>query len=481
MKKDIILTTINAKWIHSSLALRLLKANLGSLKEKCEIVEFALRQPLGEKIQPLLAANPRILGISVSVWNHAQTIELLEELRKAWVVKPVVVLGGAEVSYLHSEAKIFQFADYIIRGEGETAFRLLCENLLRDENNFPRPAAKEIVSSEHVNLSKIETAYHLYTDEDIFKKLIYVESSRGCFFNCDFCSSSNDNSVRDFPIERFLEEMNILIQRGVKTFKFLDRSFNSNIKRAIQIMEFFLNKTERQISSLDNTPFVVHFEMVPSVFPPELRQILARFPPGALRIEIGIQSLNMEVSSRIGRAWNPEKELEALRFLRVETNAVIHADLIAGLPGEDLASLGRGFDRLFNVLNMSSVDAQEHRFEIQLGILKLLPGTPLARHNEKYGMCYNQQPPYEVTKTSSISAFDISRVKNFARFWELIVNRRLIKLPENKPVFNNFMKLSDSLYDHFGRNWGIDKTELLCKLNSGLVQQLAVSSDKVDI
>ncbi|MDR0465300.1 MAG: B12-binding domain-containing radical SAM protein [Treponema sp.] len=480
MKKDIILTTINAKWIHPSLSLRLLKANLGSLEDRSEIIEFTLRQRLDEKVQPLLAVKPRILGISVSIWNHTQTTELLEELRKAWMVKPIIILGGPEVSYLYSDAKIFQFADYVIRGEGETAFRLLCEDLLCNKNNFPHPIPKEIISGEQVDPGKIKTAYHLYTDEDIFKKLIYVESSRGCPFKCEFCSSSNDNSVREFPVDKFLSEMEILIKRGVKTFKFLDRSFNINIKRSIQILRFFLDKINDPCaspllrgekfginnSSLYNPPFVVHFEMVPSVFPPELREILARFPVRSLRLEIGIQSLNREVSARIGRACDPEKELEALRFLREKTNAIIHADLIAGLPGEDLASFGRGFDLLLSAVSGNAMQEEDnHRLEIQIGILKLLPGAPVARHNDAFAMRYNQMPPYEVIETSSISANDISRIKNFARFWEIIINRRLVTLPEKKPVFDRFMKLSDSLFTHFGRNWGIEKKPLFDKIN----------------
>jgi len=482
--KDIILTTINAKWIHPSLALRLLKANLGSLEDRCEIIEFALRQPLNEKIQMLLEAKPRILGISVSIWNHAQTIELLQELEKSWAsdrihrVKPFVVLGGPEVSYLPSYAEIFKYADYVIRGEGETSFRILCENILHIENHLFQPVAQDNIFNKQVNINKLKSAYHLYTDEDLSKKLIYAEASRGCVFHCEFCSSSIDSRLREFPLEPFLAEMDQLIRRGVKTIKFLDRSFNTNIKRAVQIMEFLLNQIELQTSSVSPcmnssaniSPFAVHFEMAPSLFPPELRETLARFPQGTLRLEIGIQSLNPDICALTGRVSNPEKELEALRFLRSKTNAIIHADLIAGLPGEDIVSFGNGFDRLWNALNSASDDVPQNgtgqqRFEIQPGILKLLPGTRISRHTELFGMRFNPQPPYEVTETSSITASDINRLKNFARFWELIVNRRLIKLPGNKAVFNKFMEMSDSLYAHFGRNWGIDRAELQTKLN----------------
>jgi len=472
--KDIVLTTINAKWIHPSLALRLLKANLGVFEDRCEIIEFNLRQPADEKIRMLLEACPRVLGISVSIWNHTQTIELLEELEKiysnsAQFTKPVTVLGGPEVSHLPSGSHLFKFADYIIRGEGETSFRLLCEDVLINKNSVTRNHKEKFINSEQVKLTGVKSAYHLYTDEDLAKKLIYVESGRGCPYGCEFCLSAIDKTVREFPLEPFLAQMDLLIQRGAGTFKFLDRSFNINIPRALRIIEFFLEHLcasgsliyGQKSGKTSAPPFVVHFEMVPSLFPGELRRALSRFPPGTLRLEIGIQTLNPEVSARIGRPSNPEKELEVLRFLRENTNAVIHADLIAGLPGEDMASFGSGFDRLLLALcGGGRYDAK--RAEIQAGILKLLPGTPVARHNESFGMCYSAVPPYEVIKTSAISDNGIRRLKNFARFWELIVSRGLQETPKTLN-FNEFMNLSDSLFAHFGRNWGIDKAELLKK------------------
>ena len=335
----ILLATINAKWIHPSLALRLLKANLGGLEKHGEIIEFALRQPLHEKVDPILAARPRILGLSVSIWNHGATLELLAELEKAWkpdrAACPVVVLGGPEVSHLPPDAAIFHYADYVIQGEGEIAFRTLCEGILEsppESNGAQKPV---IVHAALVNLAEIKTAYHLYTDEDLQKKLIYVEASRGCPFHCEFCLSAVKPGppVREFPLDQFLAEMDELLRRAGpgsgRTFKFLDRTFNLNINRARRIMEFFLERLE-QIENREQLP-VLHFEMVPSLFPPELRETLVRFPPGTLRLEIGIQTLNSEVSARINRPADPERELETIRFLGEQTSAVIHADLIAGL------------------------------------------------------------------------------------------------------------------------------------------------------
>jgi radical SAM superfamily enzyme YgiQ (UPF0313 family) len=472
---DILLVTINAKWIHPSLALRLLKANLGILEDRAEILEFALRQPLAEKTRPILETAPRILGISVSIWNHRGTVELLRALETQWEAggcRPVIILGGPEVSYLPAEAEIIRRADWVIRGEGEDVFRALCGLLLSEGSlRIPEGAIRTLpsamgiqgkfIEARPVDLAAIDPGYRLYTGEDLCRKLVYVEASRGCPFGCAFCQSSvpsgGDRKVREFPLDVFLREMAVLIKRGGRGFKFLDRSFNMDTHRAQGIMEFFL---EPLTLSTPAGPQYVHFEMVPSRFPPELRETITRFPPGSLRLEIGIQTFNAETSRLINRPGNPEQELEVLRFLKEHTQAIVHADLIAGLPGEGLASFARGFDRLWQV----------RPAEIQVGILKGLPGTPILRHNGLAGMVYAPEPPYEVQETTALPRPDLDRIKNFARFWELIVNRGTfddlvpVLFPEGEPVFRRFLALSDRLLKQFGRNWGIDRQDLRAAL-----------------
>ncbi|MDR2746617.1 MAG: cobalamin-dependent protein, partial [Treponema sp.] len=498
---SILLTTINAKWIHPSLALRLLKANLGSLEADCEILEFALRQPLAEKVQAIQSRRPRVLGISVSIWNHSATLELLGALDNEWRTagtceiepggdtalpvrsRPAVVLGGPEVSYLPEEAEIFRRADYVIRGEGEESFRRLCGALAGGENPGGRgPGFPRFINGTPAELAGIRQAYHYYSDEDLSRKLVYVEASRGCPFRCDFCQSAAAG-LREFPLEPFLAEMDALIRRGARNFKFLDRSFNADIKRALGIMDFFLRRIEGGSGGPETGPLAdrslcVHFEMVPGLFPPELREKLRRFPPGALRLEIGIQTLNPRVSARINRPGEGEAALELLRFLGGETNATVHADLIAALPGEGIDSFGEGFDRLWLALSGPAESAatpaapgpgnapagpvtRDRRFEIQLGILKLLPGTPMARHTEPYGMIFSPAPPYEALSTAALPGPELDRIKNFARFWEILVNRRpfpeLPIAPAGEKVFWRFMELSGRLLARFGRNWGIDR------------------------
>ena len=492
---DIVLVTINAKWIHPSLALRLLKANLGSLQDRCQILEFALRQPLNEKVDPILAARPRLLGFSVSIWNHLATLELLKALCELWPQvsdtgwqKPIVVLGGPEVSWLPEGSEIFGYADYVIRGEGEESFRLLCEEIFCGKGGAAPGGLGGAVLRDQgytcADLDKIATAYQLYTDEDLTRKLVYVEASRGCPYGCEFCQAARTQPVREFPLEPFLAEMETLISRGAKTFKFLDRTFNLNMERVKRILEFFLERFSESYNGLTKPQRQVHFEMVPSRFPPELKELLKRFPPGTLRLEIGIQTFNRETSELIHRSGVPEEELEILEFLRKETNAILHVDLIAGLPGEGYDSFGAGFDKLWRALSAKPAEmaggsgaagaagAACAAFEIQLGILKCLPGTPIARHNQVHKMRYSPEPPYEVVETGALSQAELGRIKNYARFWELIVNRNSYPeqiarlLPPGEPVFERFMALSDKLLEHFGKNWGIDRRELGSFLDS---------------
>ena len=468
----IVLCTINAKWIHPSLALRLLKANLPvHLRKSGEnsiVLEFALRQSLAEKITAILLEKPGILALSVSIWNHEATLELLAALEAALNPgdKPVIILGGPELLFLSPKADIFKFADYVIRGEGEVVFSELCQAVM-DEPVIAKKVYGKFIESRDVDLKCINSAYELYTSEDLEHKLIYVESSRGCLFNCAFCQSAASALIREFPLEKFLDNLDRLLQRmqlsrrKQQTIKFLDRSFNVRPERAVKILEFCLLKTRET----EKNSFQFHFEMVPLVFPGELKDILILFPPETLRLEIGIQSLNKKTCALINRTSNPKKELGILRYLRKKTNALLHVDLIAGLPGEGFESFGKGFDRLW--ITLSSAD-NSAPFEIQPGILKCLPGTLIHNMAESgiFPAVYNKKAPYEVISTDCLCTSSMEKIKNFARFWEQIVNRRpfpellALIVPSGKPVFNSFMDLSQKLLDKFGRNWGIPRKEL---------------------
>lgn len=224
--------------------------------------------------------------------------------------------------------------------------------------------------------------------------------------------------------------------RGARLFKFVDRTFNLNVKTSLRIMDFFLDK----IAQYPDDPIYAHFELVPDHLPDALKDTIAKFPAGALQFEIGIQSFNPEVQALVSRRQNNEKAAENIRWLTQHATAHLHVDLIAGLPGEDVASFARGFDQLVGL------GAEE----IQFGILKRLRGTPIIRHTEAFGMVYDPYPPYTVLATDKIDFATMQRLVRFARYWDLVANSG--RFANTTPVllgeapFDNFMAFSDWIY-----------------------------------
>lgn len=442
---DIVLTTLNARYIHCAFGLRYLMANLGPLRPRARILEFDIRQRPSEIVEAILAHEPRVVGLGVYIWNVAPSMQVVAELKRR---RPglAVVLGGPEVSYETEQQEIVRAADYVIAGEGDLAFAELSGRLLAGE----RPAAK-IIPSALPKFEQLELPYDLYDERDVAHRIIYVEASRGCPFTCEFCLSSLDIPVRQAPLDKFLAAMERLLDRGVRHFKFVDRTFNLNLATGQAILDFF---HERYRPGL-----FLHFEMIPDRFPEVLRELVKRFPPGALQFEVGIQSFNEEVCALIRRRQNIAKVEENLRFLREQTGVHIHADLIAGLPGEDLASFGRGFDRL----------VASRPQEIQVGILKRLRGTPIVRHDAEWGMRYSSVPPYEVLQTKLIDAPTLQRLRHFARYWDLVANSG--NFVETTPLlwqdgspFGRFLEFADWLFGCENRTHGIPLVRLAERL-----------------
>jgi len=434
----IVLTTINARFIHASLGLRYLHANLGDLRAHAALVEFENSQSAREIVEALIAHQPTIVGFGVYIWNVARTREVVSLLKR---VSPgiVVVIGGPEVSYEYEQMPLFQLSDYLITGEADKAFAALANEIMAGR----RPLDK-VIHGGLPALNEVALPYSLYSDKDIAQRVIYVEVSRGCPFTCEFCLSSVDIPVRHFDHTKVLAEIEALHARGARTFKFIDRTFNLNLRVASDILHFFLERMEPGL--------FVHFEMVPDRFPEKLRGLVSQFPPGALQLEIGVQTLNPLVGELISRRHNIDTVVNNLSFLRNSTAAYLHVDLIVGLPGENLASFGAGFDRLV------SIDPQE----IQVGILKRLRGTPLVRHDETFDMRYSEDPPYEIISTRDISFIDMRRMERFARYWDLVGNsgnfrdsRSLIWAAGGSP-FESFMELSDWMFERVGRSYSIE-------------------------
>ena len=441
----IILATLNARYTHASLGLRCLIANMGGLKDETQLREFTIRRAPEEIAAELLAHDPRIIGFGVYIWNTVQT-ERVIELLKAARPEVAIVLGGPEVSFETGEQRLCHLADYIVTGWGDVTFPRLCAQILAG----PKPLMK-IHAGEQPPLDTLTLPYAEYTSEDIRQRTLYVEASRGCPFKCEFCLSALDKTAWPFATNKFLGELETLHARGARRFKFVDRTFNLNIKTSLAILEFFIHKIE----AAPDDPCFIHFELVPDHLPEALQTMIARFPAGALQFEIGIQTFNTEVQQRISRKQDNRKAADNLTWLLNQSQAHLHVDLIAGLPGEDMASFARGFDQLHAL--------RPH--EIQLGILKRLRGTPIIRHTEAFGMRYNPAPPYNVQATACISETDMLRIERFARYWDLVANsgRFACSLPallDRESAFAGFMEFSDWLYGGRGRTHRIAFEEL---------------------
>ncbi|MBE0544429.1 MAG: DUF4080 domain-containing protein [Verrucomicrobia bacterium] len=443
-----------------------------------------------------------------------------------------MILGGPEVSYEVESQRIVQLADHVITGEADLKFAEVCQRLLAkvltqngEEISSTRPASHpterrsptrlasssqragseigapsgssgespttdadhlpKVIRADLPDFSHLALPYDLYNEQDIAHRVIYVEASRGCPFTCEFCLSSLDIPVRQAPLPSFLGAMQRLLDRGVRQFKFVDRTFNLNVPTSRAILEFFLER--------HRPGNFYHFEMIPDRLPEGLREIIVKFPPGTLQFEVGIQTFNPDVAERIRRRQNYERMEDNFRFLREQTGVHIHADLIAGLPGEDLESFAAGFDRL--------IALRPH--EIQVGILKRLRGTPIVRHDTECEMVYNPQPPYELLRNKSLDFVAMQNLRRFARYWDLLGNSgnfvettpllwrsevgqassvsATSSAAERTPTgvasiplspFHAFMRLSEWLYARGARTDGIALSRLMELLFTYLTQEL---------
>ena len=434
---DIVLSTLNAKFIHAAFGLRYLLANLGPLRDRACLIEFDINQRPLDIVEVLLAQNPRIIGLGIYIWNVAQTTQVVAAIKR---LRPeiVIILGGPEVSFEVDQQEIVRRADAVITGEADLKFAEVCAALMRGE-----PLPGKIIAAELPDLAGLVLPYDLYNDEDVAHRVIYVEASRGCPFTCEFCLSSLDVPVRQVPLERLLVELEKLLERGVKQFKFVDRTFNLNLNNSRAILEFFLERPRPGL--------FLHFEMIPDRLPEALRELIARFPAGALQFEVGIQTFDEAVSKNISRRQDYARLADNFRYLREKTGVHIHADLIVGLPGETLESFAAGFDRL----------VQLRPQEIQVGILKRLRGTPIVRHDREWGMVYNPDPPYEILENKQIDFGTMQRMRRFARFWDLTANSGnfvrttpLLWSRTGSP-FAGVMRLSEWLFARVGRQHSI--------------------------
>ena len=445
--------------MHTAFALRYLYASLGDLQPRAQIREFTIQQRPIDIAEKLLDLKPEIIGFSVYIWNVEETTAVINLLKQ---VKPdiIIVVGGPEVSFTNDLPVLAESVDYIITGPGEKSFYTLCQQLL-----FAQQPLNHIIAGEAQALHELKLPYCYYNDEDILNRLIYVEASRGCPFKCEFCLSALDKTAKPFELNLFLAEMDALHQRGARNFKFIDRTFNLKASSSVSILEFFLARMSDDL--------YLHFEVIPDQLPDLLKSALIKFPKNSLQFEIGIQTFDPDIQALISRKQDNQKTRDNLRWLRDNTGAHIHADLIFGLPGDSLENFADSFNQLVE-LNPQ---------EIQLGILKRLRGAPINRHSDPYQLRYNPRAPYNILSTKHIDFATMQRVNRFARFWDMIGNsgrfKNTLPLIIDASPFQQFLQFSDLLYEAAGSSWKISLRRQFELIYTILTEKMAKDTDQV--
>jgi radical SAM superfamily enzyme YgiQ (UPF0313 family) len=447
-RADVALVAANARYGHTAFGLRCLLANLGALRPRAALLEATLEERPADLAERILALEPRVVGMSVAIWSVGLLTETAAILRR---VAPGVrlVAGGPEIADAADLPRIAELADVAVIGEGERAFPEIAAALLAGEHPVQR-----VVTAAPLDLSEIAIPHGEYTDEDISHRTLYLEASRGCPHGCEFCLSGSSRRVRRFPANRVLEAAGALWDRGARRFKFVDRSLE--LGDAAGLLDFFLARADAGL--------FLHFELVPGRLSEPLFARIARFPAGAIQLEVGVQTLDADVAARIGRRQDAASALAEIERLVSGTAAHVHADLVVGLPGEGLDGVAAGFDRL-------------HRtgvHEIQVGVLKRLRGTPIARHAERFGMVFREAPPYDALATSAIGFAEMQRLKRAARYHDLVRNsgrfprasRLLLDAPS---AFGALLSFTDHVHERTGATAGIAPQRLGALLLEHLV------------
>lgn len=410
---NVVLSTLNSKFIHSSLALRYLKAYGEAHGQAYDIVEYTINMPVLHILSDITEHDIDVLGFACYIWNIEMTLHVVDMVK---AVRPdiKIVLGGPEVSFTADELlERCPNIDYIVQGEGEEAFHALVTALqLGNDGLDPvipgvrgRRDGSILGSLEAVEVSDLSSIPFPYTEEDmddLEHKIIYYESSRGCPFSCQYCLSGNKNTVRFFPQERTLEELQWFIDHGVKQVKFVDRTFNCAPHHHRPLMEFMRDS---------DTDMNFHLEMEPELMTEWETNTLCETPPGRIQIEVGVQSTHKKTLDAINRYNDWPYIQKSIRPIIQAGRTHVHMDLIVGLPHEDFNRFGQSFNDLFSL--------QPHA--LQIGFLKLLKGSGVRRMRE-YKYVADPLAPYEVLSTHVLPYDDVRFLKYFEDVFERFYN-----------------------------------------------------------
>ena len=438
----IVLTTLNAKFIHTALSLRLLKAYTAP-EYDAEIKEYTIKDPNLNIVSDLYDKNPDVIGFSCYIWNIEKTIEIVKMLKK---VKPSlkIILGGPEISFdVPYWMERIPEVDFIVSNEGEETFKHLLDEITGAQKYhlvFGMSYRKEgeiVVNPPRPNmkLDTIPTAYRFLEDkDDLSKRIVYFETSRGCPFSCQFCLSSIEVGVRYFEIERVKQDLLYLINNGAKLIKFIDRTFNIKRDYALEIFQFLIDHHQG---------CVFQFEITADIMRPEVLEFLnTHAPTGIFRFEIGIQSTNDATNELVKRKQNFEKLSRTVTMVKEGGKIDQHLDLIAGLPEENYDSFRKTFNDVFEM----------RPEELQLGFLKMLRGTGLRNQAEQYGYIYMDHSPYEILGNNVLSFAEIIRIKRVEDILEKYWNAHRMDTTIEFLIKNEFETAFD-FFQQFGDFW----------------------------
>ncbi len=439
----ILLTALNAKYIHSSLGIRYLESYCKEAFPNIEIREYNINQSSDYLLGEIYRGDFQVIGFSCYIWNIRATLELVSNLKK---VNPnlIIVLGGPEVSFDPVELmEKNQDIDYIVLGEGEASFLDLLHYLDKRKENREnilglsyRDGAEIKLTGPRPLISDLGQIPFPYKENlaDLDNKIIYYESSRGCPYRCSYCLSSTSHGVRFFPLERVKRDLKFFLDAKVKQVKFVDRTFNVKIEHSLAIMQF-LNKNDNGYTNF-------HFELAADLLDEGTLDFLSQVRKGLFQFEIGVQSTNPITLKAINRTMNWEKLQLVVERLASFNNIHLHLDLIAGLPFEDFTSFKKSFNDVYAL----------QTGKIQLGFLKLLKGTSLRDDKEKYGYKFRNSPPYEVLSNNYLNFNEILRLKAMEEMLDLYYNSYGFTYSV-KYILANFYQEAADFYEDLSEYW----------------------------
>lgn len=392
-----LIISLNSKYIHAALAPWYLKVCCGPECGEVKVLEHTVNDDPGGVLTSIYREKPDVAAFSCYIWNIGYVTGLVSNLKK---VLPglVIILGGPEVSYDSRETMdINTDIDYIITGEGEAAFPKLVAYLNGNKQASALEAIEGLCFRNSCgtslntpalirDLDSIPSPYTRDMLEALGSRIVYFESSRGCPFSCTYCLSSTFAGVRYFSMERVRRELTMLFDKGVRQVRFVDRTFNCNKARAMDIFRHIIG-LYRSAAEVGGKPEInFHFEAAADLFDGEMLELLAQAPDGLMQMEIGVQTVNESVLEAIDRKTDTGRLCDNVRKLRAAGNINLHLDLIAGLPFEDFASFRTSFNTVYGLAP----------HQLQLGFLKLLKGTRIRRQADLYGYGFTDYPPYEI-------------------------------------------------------------------------------------